>query len=113
MSAKGVFIGTSGWTHDDWAGVFYPKEVRGADRLTYYATRFDKVEVNATSPGTGASDAVDLFYMPVLMVRRWTRSRRPPMSLFEILIISHPATYSPKASLLLIQRQVASSTMGG
>lgn len=48
MSEKRVFIGTSGWTYDDWAGVFSPKEVRGADRLACYATRFDTVEVNAT-----------------------------------------------------------------
>jgi uncharacterized protein YecE (DUF72 family) len=41
-------VGTSGWTYDDWNGIFYPPGVRGADRLTYYAERFDTVEVNAT-----------------------------------------------------------------
>lgn len=43
-----VFVGTSGWTYDDWAGVFYPEDVKGAERLTYYAERFPTVEVNAT-----------------------------------------------------------------
>lgn len=43
-----VHVGTSGWTYDDWTGPFYPKDVRGADRLSYYADRFDAVEVNAT-----------------------------------------------------------------
>jgi len=43
-----VHVGTSGWTYDDWDGFFYPKGVTGAERLQFYATRFDTVEVNAT-----------------------------------------------------------------
>jgi uncharacterized protein YecE (DUF72 family) len=43
-----IHVGTSGWTYDDWSGPFYPEEVRGADRLSFYAERFDTVEVNAT-----------------------------------------------------------------
>lgn len=45
---KGAHVGTSGWTYDDWNGPFYPKTVRGAERLSFYAERFDTVEVNAT-----------------------------------------------------------------
>ena len=41
-------VGTSGWTYDDWAGTFYPPEVKAADRLSYYAERFNTVEINAT-----------------------------------------------------------------
>jgi uncharacterized protein YecE (DUF72 family) len=49
MKAKHPFyIGTSGWTHDDWSGSFYPAEVKGPERLSFYATKFDTVEVNAT-----------------------------------------------------------------
>ncbi len=43
-----VHIGTSGWTYDDWEGPFYPEGVRGPERLPFYATRFDTVEVNAS-----------------------------------------------------------------
>ncbi|MCB2192069.1 MAG: DUF72 domain-containing protein [Deltaproteobacteria bacterium] len=47
--AKGrAFIGTSGWTYDDWSGAFYPPGVSGAERLAFYAQRFNTVEVNAT-----------------------------------------------------------------
>lgn len=46
--AASVYVGTSGWTYDDWNGVFYPPGVRGPDRLAYYAQKFDTVEVNAT-----------------------------------------------------------------
>jgi len=45
---RGLHVGTSGWTYDDWAGRFYPDGVRGSERLAYYAGRFDTVEVNAT-----------------------------------------------------------------
>jgi uncharacterized protein YecE (DUF72 family) len=43
-----IHVGTSGWTYDDWTGRFYPAEVKGAERLSYYATKFESVEVNAT-----------------------------------------------------------------
>jgi len=48
MGAHGIYVGTSGWTYDDWTGRFYPPEVKGAKRLVYYAGRFDTVEVNAS-----------------------------------------------------------------
>jgi len=49
MTQRGaLYAGTSGWTYDDWTSAFYPKGVRGARRLSYYATQFNTVEVNAT-----------------------------------------------------------------
>jgi len=45
---KHIHVGTSGWTYDDWSGPFYPENVKGTDRLAFYAGRFDTVEVNAT-----------------------------------------------------------------
>ncbi len=43
-----IHVGTSGWTYADWDGAFYPNEVKGAERLAFYATVFDAVEVNST-----------------------------------------------------------------
>jgi uncharacterized protein YecE (DUF72 family) len=48
MKQPEIHVGTSGWTYDDWSGPFYPKDVRVAARLAYYARQFDTVEVNAT-----------------------------------------------------------------
>ncbi len=48
MKTDGLHVGTSGWTYDDWSGPFYPPEVKGTDRLTFYAQHFDTVEVNAS-----------------------------------------------------------------
>lgn len=45
---ESIHVGTSGWTHDDWDGPFYPDGVGGPDRLSFYASRFDTVEVNAS-----------------------------------------------------------------
>jgi len=48
MPEKHVYVGTSGWTYDDWSGPFYPADVKGPDRLSFYAQQFDTVEVNAS-----------------------------------------------------------------
>lgn len=48
MARDKIYVGTSGWTYDDWQGRFYPDDVRGAERLEFYAEQFNAVEVNAT-----------------------------------------------------------------
>jgi uncharacterized protein YecE (DUF72 family) len=41
-------IGTSAFTAAGWPGSFYPKGLPERDYLSYYATRFDTVEVDST-----------------------------------------------------------------
>ena len=43
-----LYIGTSGWSYDDWKGRFYPEKIQNKDMLPYYMNYFDTVEVNAT-----------------------------------------------------------------
>ncbi|WP_447975073.1 DUF72 domain-containing protein [Nitrospira sp. Kam-Ns4a] len=43
-----IRVGTSGFAYRDWKGPFYPPRLPDAQRLGYYATRFDAVEINAT-----------------------------------------------------------------
>lgn len=43
-----LFIGTSGWSYDNWIGDFYPEGTSKSDMLEYYAGQFDSVEINAT-----------------------------------------------------------------
>jgi uncharacterized protein YecE (DUF72 family) len=43
-----VRVGTSGYSFADWIGPFYPRGIRPADQLRYYAARFDLLEVNVT-----------------------------------------------------------------
>ncbi|MBE3076513.1 MAG: DUF72 domain-containing protein [Actinobacteria bacterium] len=48
MTVGRIRVGTSGWSYDHWAGVFYPDRLPAARRLEFYASRFDTVEIDAT-----------------------------------------------------------------
>lgn len=56
-------LGTSSWSEKGWVGAFYPAGTAPRDFLTYYATRFDCVEVDATYYAVPRRD----------MVRGWAR----------------------------------------
>lgn len=43
-----IRIGTSGYSYDDWVGPFYPEGMDRRAFLSYYAERFNCVEVNYT-----------------------------------------------------------------
>lgn len=43
-----VLIGTSGYSYEDWRGVFYPKDLPKGKMLNYYVDHFKCVEVNST-----------------------------------------------------------------
>lgn len=44
-----VFIGTSGWSYEDWKGRFYPKGYySGYKHLPYFSKEFNTVETNST-----------------------------------------------------------------
>jgi uncharacterized protein YecE (DUF72 family) len=48
MIMENLYIGTSGWSYNDWKGVFYPETIDQAKMLEYYALHFNSVEVNMT-----------------------------------------------------------------
>jgi uncharacterized protein YecE (DUF72 family) len=63
-----LHIVTSAFTTAGWEGSFYPAGMKPADYLTYYATKFDTVEVDSTfyrTPSTSTvsrvSESVDFF----------------------------------------------------
>ncbi|MBI3840835.1 MAG: DUF72 domain-containing protein, partial [Thaumarchaeota archaeon] len=41
-----LLIGTSGWSYNEWSGVFYPNS--STSKLSYYATVFDTAEIDST-----------------------------------------------------------------
>ena len=43
-----VYLGTSGFSYDDWVGHFYPPGVPRREWLVYYAREFNTCEVNST-----------------------------------------------------------------
>lgn len=62
MTAQ-VRLGTQGWSYDDWKGTFYPPGSKQEDRLPFYASVFDTVEIDST------------FYHPPkgTIARSWAR----------------------------------------
>ena len=51
-----IRVGTSAFTAAGWPGTFYPEGMKPADYLSFYATKFDTVEVDSTfyrTPGAG------------------------------------------------------------
>jgi uncharacterized protein YecE (DUF72 family) len=68
-----VLIGTSGWSYQHWVGPFYPKGTASSEWLSYYADRFETVEVNNT-----------FYRLPSeSMVRGW-RERTPEGFCFAV-----------------------------
>ena len=45
------FLGTASWTFSDWQSVFYPDGLADRDRLAWYATQCNSVEVNTSFYG--------------------------------------------------------------
>ncbi len=43
-----VFIGTGGFSNDDWIGCFYPESLKKTLWLEFYSEHFDTVEINST-----------------------------------------------------------------
>ena len=43
-----IFVGTSGYSYPKWKGRFYPAKLPLKQMLSYYAERFDAVEINNT-----------------------------------------------------------------
>jgi uncharacterized protein YecE (DUF72 family) len=57
-----IRIGTSSFTAKGWEGTFYPRGMKAADRLSFYATKFDTVELDTTFYGIPALSTVKGWY---------------------------------------------------
>jgi uncharacterized protein YecE (DUF72 family) len=57
-----IRLGTSAFTAAGWEGAFYPEGMRPADYLSYYATKFDTVELDNTFYRTPAMSTVKGWY---------------------------------------------------
>ena len=49
MNKPELYVGTAGWSYEDWLKVFYPfNQSRDFSWLKYYSRFFNHVEVNST-----------------------------------------------------------------
>jgi len=64
-----IYVGTAGWSYPQgegrWDGLFYPRD-RRVDKLAYYASHFDAVEINSS------------FYRPLSPEYAATWARKTP-----------------------------------
>ena len=51
-----VYIGTGGYSNEDWLGLLYPEGTKSADFLEVYSHAFDTVELNAGTQAARASE---------------------------------------------------------
>jgi uncharacterized protein YecE (DUF72 family) len=58
LSVPGMYLGTSSFTAAGWEGTFYPKGMRSADYLAFYAEHFPTVEVDSTFYGCPSARTV-------------------------------------------------------
>jgi uncharacterized protein YecE (DUF72 family) len=54
-----ILTGTSAFTAEGWPGSFYPKGMKPADFLSYYATKFNTVELDNTFYRVAAASTVE------------------------------------------------------
>ncbi len=43
-----LYLGTGGFSNEDWVGIFYPPELKQKQWLEFYAQHFNSVEINST-----------------------------------------------------------------
>lgn len=55
---KQIFLGTSGYTYQDWKGRFYPEHLPQKEWLSYYSQQFATVEINATFYGSFTKEQI-------------------------------------------------------
>jgi uncharacterized protein YecE (DUF72 family) len=53
-----IYLGTSAFTAAGWQGTFYPAGIKSLDYLSFYAQKFDSVEVNSTLYGCPSARTV-------------------------------------------------------
>jgi len=58
----GIFLGTSGFTANGWAGSFYPRGMKPSEYLSFYAKTFRSVEIDSTYYGPPSAATVEGWY---------------------------------------------------
>ncbi len=86
-----LYLGTSGFSYDDWVGLFYPPDMHKREWLIYYAREFVACEVNSTyyrvpSPSTlkaMAEKTDDGFLFVIKANQEMTHKRQDNAAVFE------------------------------
>lgn len=61
-SVERFFMGSAGWSYDDWEGPFYPEGLASTDRIKTYSSYFRSVEIDSTFYGIPRMRTVQNWY---------------------------------------------------
>lgn len=86
-----IYVGTSGFSYDDWVGPYYPEGLDKKDWLEFYAKEFKTLEINFTyyrmptarSLAGMAHKVPDDFLFTVKATQEMTHTREADAPLFE------------------------------
>lgn len=89
-----IYIGTSGFSYDDWKGFFYPEKLNTKDMLKYYAHQFPAVEINSSYyaiPGARSFASMvdktpDGFKFAVKAHKDMTHAENPDPNAFDMFL---------------------------
>jgi uncharacterized protein YecE (DUF72 family) len=107
-----LYLGTSGFSYNDWAGVFYPQGIQRRDWLSFYAREFNAVELNSTYyaiPKLSILESMirktgEGFMFAVKANQEMTHQRQPDSGVFEAFVnILQPFIDSGKLGCVLAQ----------
>ena len=79
------YIGCSGWSYRDWEKVFYPSGEK--DKLAFYSSIFNSVEINSTFYNTPSIDAVSSWTRTVKSIPNFRFTIKLPKELTHDLIL--------------------------
>jgi uncharacterized protein YecE (DUF72 family) len=110
---KGViYLGTSGFSYDDWVGTFYPVGLPKWEWLTYYAREFNACELNSTFyalPKPSSLKAMtektgEDFLFSIKANQQMTHQREDNASVFEAFCqVLEPVITAGKLGCILAQ----------
>ncbi len=107
-----IYIGTSGFSYEDWVGPYYPEGLPKQDWLEFYAKEFKTLEINFTyyrmpTPRTLAQMAHKVpadFLFTVKATQEMTHARDADPAMFGKFIESlHPLVEADKFGAVLAQ----------
>ena len=128
MNHSPILLATSSFTATGWQGSFYPKGLRPADYLSYYAQHFDTVEIDSTFYATPNVSVVrsnaktpEGFLFAAKVLQEITRKRvlKDCTSINGTLLGSEtgprlpPQTAIPMAGLLIVRAAMPTTLDGG
>jgi uncharacterized protein YecE (DUF72 family) len=107
-----IYVGTSGFSYDDWVGPYYPEGLEKKDWLAFYAKEFKTLEINFTyyrMPGARslaqmAQKVPDDFSFTVKATKEMTHTREADPALFEKFVAAlEPLRQANKFGAVLAQ----------